>query len=54
MPGKSRTRKAPDAELKTMFQALEARPVPDVILSVVDQLDGAEEPKPRKAKRQLR
>lgn len=52
MPRKSRKPKAPDAELKAMFQALEARPVPDAILSVVDQLDGAETLKPLKAKRE--
>jgi hypothetical protein len=35
------------SDLQAMFQTLEARPVPDAIRSVVDQLDdGQAQPKP--------
>lgn len=44
-----RGRAALDKDLKGMFRALEARPLPDRLRSVVDQLDeGAEQPAPAK------
>ena len=42
--------KALDAGLRGLFGRLEARPVPDRLMSIVDQLDAAEPPR-RKAAR---
>ena len=38
-----------NAALAGMFKALEMRPLPDRILSVVDQLDEGDPPEPLKA-----
>lgn len=44
-----RDKQALDKGLKAMFRALEARPLPDRLRSVVDQLDeGAAKPEPTK------
>jgi len=44
-----RDKQALDKDLKGMFRALEARPLPDRLRSVVDQLDeGAARPEPAK------
>lgn len=53
---KDRTRrlKALGEGLKTMFGELSARPVPDRITSVVDQLDGSEKPVPGEASKASR
>lgn len=41
-----------EAELKAMFRSLEARPVPDTIRSVVDQLDeGEAKPAPKRSRK---
>jgi hypothetical protein len=41
-----------DEELKAMFRTLEARPVPDTIRSVVDQLDeGDAKPAPKRSRK---
>jgi hypothetical protein len=42
------------AHLKQMFRSLSARPVPDRIRSVVDQLDDGEVSAPPKTERQKR
>lgn len=38
-----------DAALKKMFQALEARPAPDAIVAVADQLEAPPRPRLKKA-----
>lgn len=55
MPRKTDAEKkaALGAELKAMFETLEARPVPDTIRSVVDQMDeGQTQPKPSRRRGQ--
>jgi hypothetical protein len=46
-------RKAPalDSGLREMFRALELRPAPDRLISIVDQLDEGEAATPRAARR---
>jgi hypothetical protein len=46
-----RKARALDGGLREMFRALELRPAPDRLMSVVDQLDEGEAPPPRAARR---
>lgn len=44
-------KRALDKALRGMFGKLQARPTPDRLISVVDQLDAADQPPARKARR---
>lgn len=47
-PAREKRATALDNALRGMFKKLEARPVPDHISTIVDQLDAAEDDKSRK------
>lgn len=49
--GSTRAKKqALDKALRGMFGKLQARPTPDRLLAVVDQLEAADEPRPKRVR----
>jgi hypothetical protein len=51
-PGEQEKISALGKALRSMFRALESRPVPDRLRSVVDELDEAETPAPKRKRGQ--